>query len=376
MPPRRVLLMANSAWNLWNYRRALVRALQEKGYEVLLAAPEDRFSARLEAPFHSLRQWERGRFSPVALLRAVVEMARLMRREQPALCLFFTIPANLLGGWAAQLARTPYVAVVEGLGYAGSHALRWRLVGRPLFRSVLRSAWRVLFLNADDCQEAIREGLVASARAVLVPGPGVDAAHFAPRPSPVRAEVAFLYCGRLLRNKGVPVFVQAAQAVRAAGVRASFRILGAPDAGNPASLSMEEVLAWHRAGWVEYLGAADDVRPYLAEADAVVLPTYYREGMPRALLEAMCMEKIVIATNTPGCREVVVHGRTGFLVPPRDAQALAQAMLRVVALLPEQRAAMGREARQWVIERLSDRVVLPHYLAVVRAFFEETSNCI
>lgn len=102
MPPRRILIVANSAWNLWNYRRALVQALQERGYEVLLAAPEDRFSARLEAPFHSLRQWERGRFSPVALLRAVAEMARLMRREQPAVCLFFTTPANLLGGWAAQ----------------------------------------------------------------------------------------------------------------------------------------------------------------------------------------------------------------------------------------------------------------------------------
>jgi glycosyltransferase involved in cell wall biosynthesis len=372
MSSRRLLLISNSTWNLWNYRRRLVQALQEAGYEVLLAAPEDRFSAFLTAPFHPLRCLERGRVSPVAVGRAVAEIARLMHREQPALCLLFTTSANLMGGWAARLTRTPYMSVVEGLGYAGAHALRWRWVGRPLFRSALRGAQRVLFLNPDDLGEATRWGIVAPERAVLVPGPGVDAAHFAPRSSPEHAEVVFLYCGRLLRNKGVHLFAQAAQAVRAAGTPAVFRVLGAPDAGNPASLTLEEVMEWHRAGSVQYLGAADDVRPHLAEADAVVLPTYYREGMPRALLEAMCMEKIAIATDMPGCREVIVPGQTGFLVPPRDVQALTQVLLHVAALPPEQRAALGKAAHQRVMERFSDGVVLPHYLAVIQLFFEKT----
>ncbi len=366
MSSRRILLISNSAWNLWNYRRNLVQALHEADYEVLLAAPEDRFSASLTAPFYPLRCLERGRLSPLVVGRAVAEIARLMRREQPALCLLFTTSANLLGGWAARLTRTPYLSVVEGLGYAGAHALRWRWVGRPLFRSALQGAERVLFLNPDDLCEATRWGLVAPERAVLVPGPGVDTAHFAPHLSPERAEVVFLYCGRLLRNKGVHLFAQAAQALRAAGTPTVFRVLGAPDAGNPASLPLEEVMEWHRTGAVHYLGSADDVRPYLAEADAVVLPTYYREGMPRALLEAMSMEKIAIATDMPGCREVIIPGQTGFLVPPRNVQALTRALLHVASLSPEQRASIGKAARQWVVERFSDAVVLPHYLKVLK----------
>lgn len=362
MSSRRILLIANSAWNLWNYRRSLVQALQEAGYEVLLAAPEDRFSAFLRAPFYPLRCLERGWVSPLVVGRAVAEMVRLMHREQPALCLLFTTSANLLGGWAARLTQTPYLSVVEGLGYAGAHALRWRWVGRPLFRSALRGAQRVLFLNADDLCEAMRQGVVAPEKAALVPGPGVDAVHFAPHPSAERAEVVFLYCGRLLRNKGVHLFAQAARVVRAAGASAVFRVLGAPDAGNPASLPLEEVTEWHCTGAIQYLGSADDVRPHLAEADAVVLPTYYREGMPRALLEAMCMEKIAIATDMPGCREVIVPGRTGFLVPPRDVQALTRVLTHVSSLSPEQRASIGKAARQWVLERFSDAVVLPHYL--------------
>lgn len=365
MSSRRILLISNSAWNLWNYRRSLVQALQEANYEVLLAAPEDRFRTFLTAPLYPLRCLERGRVSPLVVGRAVAEIARLMRRERPALCLLFTTSANLLGGWAARLTRTPYLSVMEGLGYAGAHALLWQWIGRPLFRSALRGAQRVLFLNPDDLHEATRRDIVAPERAVLVPGPGVDAAHFAPRPSPEHAEVVFLYCGRLLRSKGVPLFAQAARTIRTAGTPADFRVLGAPDTGNPASLSLEEVMEWHRTGTIQYLGSADDVRPHLAEADAVVLPTYYREGMPRALLEAMCMEKIAIATDMPGCREVIVPGQTGFLVPPRDVQALTRVLTYIASLSSEQRASIGKAARQWVSERFSDAVVLPHYVKVL-----------
>ena len=371
MPPPRILLISNCAWNLWNYRRALVQALQQAGYEVLLAAPEDRFSASLTAAFYPLPSLKCRWTSPLAVGRAIAEVARLMRRERPEICLLFTTSANLLGGWAAQMTQTPYIAVVEGLGYAGANALRWRLIGRPLFRSALQAAQRVLFLNSNDLRETVAQGIIAPERAQLVPGPGIDEAHFTPRASPARGEVIFLYCGRLLRTKGVHLFAQAAHIVRAAGVSAVFRILGAPDPTNPASMNVEEVMQWHRAGVVEYLGYADDVRPHLAEADALVLPTYYREGMPRALLEAMCMEKITIATDMPGCREVVVPEQTGFLVPPRDAQALAKTMLLVAALTPEQRALMSQKARQRVVAHFSNGVVLPHFLRIVEEAIHE-----
>lgn len=369
MSPRRILLAANSAWNLWNYRRALIEAYQRAGLEVVLAAPSDRFQERLLAPFFPLRHMKRGHFSPASLLLAVNELAHLIRRERPSLCLFFTTSLNLLGNWAAHLTRTPAVSVVEGLGYAGSVSLRWRWAGQPVFRAALRHAHRVLFLNSDDLSEMVAQGIVSPKQALLVPGPGVDTEYFSPQPAPTHQQPVFLYCGRLLKNKGVSSFVQAARAVRAAGIKASFRLLGGPDPGNPASLRMREVMRWHREGAVEYLGSADDVRPYIAAADAIVLPTHYREGMPRALLEAMSMEKIAVATEVPGCREVVAVGQTGFLVPPHDVQALAQTLCEVATLSAEQRAAMGRAARQRVLQHFSNDIVLPHYLAVLETLF-------
>ncbi len=371
---RRILLAANSAWNLWNYRRALIEACQRAGMEVIVAAPPDRFQQRLCAPFFPLQHMQRGRFSPASLLLAVNELAHLMRRERPSLCLFFTTSFHLLGNWAARLTQTPAVSVVEGLGYAGSASWRWRWFGQPVFRAALRHAHRVVFLNSDDLNEMVAQDIVSPEQALLVPGPGVDTEYFSPQPAPTHQQTVFLYCGRLLRNKGVSSFVQAARAVRAAGIEASFRLLGGPDPGNPASLRMWEVMRWHREGVVEYLGPTDDVRPYIAAADAIVLPTHYREGMPRALLEAMSMEKIAVATDVPGCREVIAPGQTGFLVPPYDVQALAQTLCEIAALSAEQRAILGRAARQRVLRHFADDVVLPHYLAVLEAFFEKSKR--
>ncbi len=374
MPPQRILIAANSAWNLWNYRRALVQMLQGAGYEIVLTAADDSYSDRLEAPFFPLRQAGRGPVLPLEMLHTAAELARLMREQRPALCLFFTTSMNIMGSWAARRTRTPCISVVEGLGYVGSDPWRWRLVGRPLFRSALRQAHRVLFLNADDQRELVEQGVVTTRQSVRVPGPGVDEEHFAPRPSPGNARTVFLYCGRLLSNKGLPLFLQVARMMHSHGLPAEFRVLGSPDPNNPASLSEQEMIRRHQEGWVRYLGADDDVRPHLAAADAVVLPTYYREGMPRVLLEAMCMEKIVVATDVPGCREVVVPGQTGFLTPPRDTQALKRMLCYVLTLSAQERAAIGKAARQSVARQFSNRVVLPRYAAVIEEVFEQLNG--
>ncbi len=373
-PPQRILIAANSAWNLWNYRRALVQLLRQSGYEILLTAADDACCARLEAPFFSLKQAGRASVLPVEMLRTAAELARLMREQRPALCLFFTTSMNIMGNWAARRTRTPCISVVEGLGYIGSDPWRWRLIGRPLFRSALRQAHRVLFLNADDQRELVKQGVVTTRQSVRVPGPGVDEEHFAPWPSPGNARTVFLYCGRLLSNKGLPLFLQVARMMHSHGLPAEFRVLGSPDPNNPASLSEQEMMRRHQEGWVQYLGAADDVRPHLAAADALVLPTYYREGMPRVLLEAMCMEKIVVATDVPGCREVVAPGQTGFLIPPRDARALKQALCHVLTLPAQERAAIGKAARQSVVQQFSNRLVLPKYAAVIQDVFEQLND--
>ncbi|MFN0015255.1 MAG: glycosyltransferase family 4 protein [Saprospiraceae bacterium] len=367
MPPKKILLVANTAWNLWNYRRALTRALQDAGFEVVLAAPGDRFISLLETRFVSLQHLSRRSFSFFQNLRTLVELYRLFRRERPAVVLLYTVKPNILGNLAAWLAHSPTISVVEGLGHSGTSAARWRWLAAPLYRLALRSARRVIVLNRDDEQAFLYQKIAAPAQIVVIPGPGVDTDYFCPPPTPRRTSspTVFLFCGRLLSEKGIHEFVEAAQMVSRSGWEAEFRVLGSPDPGNPATVLEEQVRDWQQAGIVQFIGAADDVRPHLAEADVLILPSYYREGVPRSVLEAMAMEKIIVTTDTPGCRDTVDAGKNGFLIPPRRADLLAQIMLHILALPPDEWSVMGKYSRTKVIREFSDAVVLPQYMALL-----------
>ncbi|MBL7799034.1 MAG: glycosyltransferase family 4 protein [Saprospiraceae bacterium] len=370
MPTKKILLVANTAWNLWNYRRALIRALQTAGYEVVTAAPDDRFGSFLETRFIPLKHLSRRSFAFSQNLLALLELYRLLKRERPDAVLFYTIKPNILGNLAAQLSRTPAISVVEGLGYNGTSAAHWRWLAAPLYRLALLRTRRVVFLNRDDAQEFLQQKLVTQTQCRILPGPGIDTEYFCqPAFAKVTADkpdtVTFLFCGRLLYEKGIREFVEAARAVRQAGATAVFRVLGNPDPGNPSSIEPVELDTWRHEGIVQFYDSADDVRPQLAEADVLVLPSYYREGVPRSVLEAMAMGKIIVTTDTPGCRDTVEEGQNGFLIPPRRADLLAQTMLRVLGLPKNTRTELGRHSREKVIREFSDAEVLPQYLALL-----------
>lgn len=381
MTEKKIILVANTAWNLWNYRLPLIRALLHRGYTVVLAAPGDRFRealldalgrdypersdhpARIRfAPLHHL---SRSSLSPWQNFRLFWELCRLFRREKPALALLYTIKPNILGNFAGALAGIQTISVLEGLGYSGSAAARWRRLAAWLYRAALSAAQKVVFLNPDDYREFTTQKLVKRSKALVIHGPGVDTAHFFPVEQPTRERLVFLFSGRLLAEKGIREFAAAARQLHREGVRADFQILGAPDPGNPSSIAPSEVEDWAQAGFLHYRGRADDVRPILAGADVVVLPSYYREGVPRSVLEAMAMGKIIITTDTPGCRDTVETGQNGLLVPPRDTRALAAAMRQVLTLTPEQRAAMAARSLEKVRAEFSDERVIPLYLELI-----------
>lgn len=372
MPAKKILLVANTAWNLWNYRRTLIHALRTAGFEVVTAAPDDRFSPLPETRFVPLKHLSRRSFSPLKNLYALLELYRLLKHERPDAALLYTIKPNILGNLAARLTDTTAISVVEGLGHSGGPATRWRWLARPLYRLAFKFAARVVFLNRDDARDFLAQKLVTPAQCRIIPGPGIDTEFFRPPAVHVAkvdkaATVTFLFCGRLLYEKGIREFIEAARVVHgSSGATAGFRVLGSPDPDNPSSVEPVELAAWRHEGIVQFFDAADDVRPQLHEADVLVLPSYYREGVPRSVLEAMAMEKIIVTTDTPGCRDTVEDGRNGFLVPPRRADLLAQTMLRILALPPETRTAMGRYGRAKVIREFSDAVVLPQYLALLR----------
>lgn len=360
----KIVVVASFAPSLVNFRGRLLESLVSRGHEVIACAPEDDPGVA-----ETLGRWgvryqgipmARAGINPFADLRTLGALARLFLRLRPGLVLAYTQKPIIYGGIAARLTapRARRILMCSGLGYActggeGADRLRAfvRAVMARLFRLATARADRVLVFNRDDGIDMRRLGMVAPGQDIVqVPGSGVDVAHFRERPLP-GGPPTFLMIARLLRDKGVVDYVEAARMVRKRHPEARFRILG-PFDPNPSAVSERDMRGWVEEGTIEYLGSTHDVRPCLAEAGVFVLPSYYREGLPRSTLEAMATGRAIITTDSPGCREPVVHGENGWLVPVRDPQSLAAHMMRFIAQ-PDLMAQMGRRSREIAVGHYS-----------------------
>ncbi|MGE0873768.1 MAG: glycosyltransferase family 4 protein [Burkholderiales bacterium] len=365
---RDVWIAINTAWNIANFRAGLIAALQAGGFRVTAYAPPDAYVPAIEALGARFvpMALENARTNPLLELGTLLRMLRLLGGERPSLLLTYTPKVNIYLSLAARVRGIPVIANVSGLGrtfIAGGWLTR---VTRLLYRAAFSWPRKVFFQNAQDRDEFIAAGLVRTERTALLPGSGVDVARFSPRPArPEDGRFVFLMAARLLWDKGVREYVDAARLLRAEFPHAVFRLVGFLDVPSPAAVPRADVEAWQREGLIDYPGHADDMAPLYAAADCVVLPSY-REGMPRTLLEAAAMGLPVCATDVPGCRHAVVEGETGFLCPPRDAASLADAMRRVLRLAPEARRAMGAAARARVLREFDERIVIARYLEAVR----------
>ncbi len=372
----KIALVANTAWNLWNFRRSLIETLVNEGFEIVCLAPQDGFEEKLRGlkgvRFFPLRHLSRKSLSPFSNFQTLAEFTRLLRRERPDLVIFYTVKPNIFGAFAARLSGVPAIATVEGLGYAATASPFFRKIIFNLYRLAFRFVEKVVFLNQDDRSEFLARRVVPAAKTLVIKGTGIDTAYFYLEKNAVVGPV-FLFIGRLLSDKGIREFVQAAKQVKEVFPKIRFQILGSVDAGNPASIEQGELLHWIENQSVEYLGQSDDVRPFITRASVVVLPSY-REGMPRALLEGMAMGKPIITTDSVGCRETVDEGKNGFIVPSENAEALADAMLRFLQLPKAQQFAMGQHSRQKAETEFSDRVVLPQYFQLIQETFESSRS--
>lgn len=369
-PAPRIALVSNIAWTHWNYRRSLIKALEQADYEVVLLAADDASRLRIEqhthAKFFPLYQLSRRSLSPLQNLKFLFEIYVELRKLRPDIALFFTIRPNTLGNIAAAAAGIASISTIEGMGISGSSKGWLRRLTHTLYRLAFRHASKVIFLNNDDLQEFLEQGIVPPDKALLIHGPGVDLHHFAPRKKLGNPDhTVFLFVARLLSEKGIREFAEAARQLKKKGVPAKFQVLGSTDSGNPTTILDEELESWVQEGILEHLGFLEDVRPAIAEADVLVLPSYYREGVPRSVLEGMAMEKMVITTDNVGCRDTVEEAQNGFLVPPRDVPALVAAMERSMALSPNERAVMGRKSRLKAESEFGDEWVVPRYLSLI-----------
>jgi len=364
----RIAVAANSGWYLYNFRRSLMLALRDAGHRPVAISPHDEYIERLVQDGIDFIDFEldASGTNPFNEFTTVRRLRKLLVGGKFDAAFTYTPKANIYFGLAAKGMGLQHVPNVSGLGRVFI-ARSWLtpLVMR-LYRRAFASARVVIFQNADDEREFVDNGLVAAGQTARVPGSGVDLIAFAPAPYAAAdgneaAGLVFLFIGRILRDKGVLELVQAARLVKAQHPGIRFRMLGSVGAQNPTAVPQADVDSWVAEGLIEYLGSTDDVRPAIAAADCVVLPSY-REGVPRVLLEAAAMARPCIATDVPGCRDAVDRDSTGLFCDVRSATSLAAALLRFIAMPQARRRELGRLGRTKVEREFDERLVLRTYV--------------
>ena len=367
---KKILISLNTAWNLLNFRAGLIGGLVSSGYEVVAVAPKDEYVVKLEllgCRFVHLEMDNQGTH-PIRDLLLLWRFFRLLKTEKPDLCLFYTVKPNVYGSLASRLCGIPFINNVSGLGAVFIQGGWLSRFVSALYRLAFRNSNRVFFQNRDDLGLFLENKLVKVVLTDVLPGSGINLLRFTPNDDSDRKSLntpfRFLLIARMLKDKGVVEFVNAAQLLKESGVKAEFCLLGFLDVQNPAAISSEQMKEWTDQGFVKYLGVSDDVREHIASADCIVLPSY-REGTPRTLLEAAAMGKPIITTNVVGCKEVVEHGVNGFLCEVKNTQDLALKMKELLLLSDEQRRLMGESGRLKMEKEFDENIVIQKYLQAI-----------
>lgn len=374
---KRVLILVNNPAFFLSHRLEIAQAALAAGYEVHIATMDGPAVAQIRAHGfkHHVIPMTRSGKNPFQELRTLCALWRLMRRLRPHVVHAVTIKPVLYGGIAARFAGArvgPFLAAISGLGYLFTHDTGWqRRVALSLYRLALgRPSTRVIVQNESDQEMFVQAGVVQEKQCVLIPGSGVDIDKFTLTPEP-QEPITLVMAARLLHDKGVQEYIQAAQWAHKQGYDWRWQIAGSVDPGNPASLTEDEIKGWHDAGVVQWLGERQDIDKLYRQAHIVVLPSY-REGLPKSLIEAAASGRAVVTTDVPGCRDAIIADQTGLLVPVRDSQALAQAIERL-ALDNALRRQLGVAGRQLAEERFDVAHVVRVHLDLYKELAHKTA---
>jgi len=364
---KKIIITYNTCHYIFLFRVNLIRALQLNGYQVVAVAPEDKYSARLKelgVQFVPVNVDNKG-LNPIKDLFLLIDFVRVFKRVNPEVILNFTIKPNLYGSIAASYLGIPVVANVTGLGTAFLRGGLIKLIAKLLYASAFRNVGMVFFQNFYDHEQFLRWGHVSATNSDLLPGSGVDISKFSPDCAPrLNGMFRFLLIARMIRDKGIVEYAEAVRLLKAYGVDFEACLLGQVDVENRGSISREVIKQWERDGLISYLGEVNDVRSEIGAADCVVLPSY-REGTSKTLLEAASMALPLIATDVPGCNNVVIDGENGYLCEARNASSLAECMKRMMDLDVKARIEMGRRGRERMINFFDEKIVVDKYIEAI-----------
>ena len=368
--PRRLIYVVNEDWAFLLNRLPMARAAKKAGFEVHVATRVNDGAAAIEAEGFVLHPipLQRGGLSPLSALRVIAALRQITGRIQPDIAHHSGLQCCVYGSIAALGRKFPYVSALTGMGYVfTSTALRTRVL-RTILKRLLpallaRPGNVVLVQNPDDRAALIDLGINAKTIA-LIPGSGVNTDALQPLAEPDGA-ITYGFAGRLLTDKGIRALVAAHDIVRGQGFATNLLIAGTPDPANPASVPLEEVNEWTKRPGITWLGHVKDIASLWKRCHFAILPSH-REGLPGALMEAAACERAMIATDAPGCREIVIADQTGLLVPIENPQALAQAIVKL-STSPELRARYAKAARELVVSKLSAKIIGEQIVALYRS---------
>lgn len=369
---RKIAFVGNSLQTMCNFRLGVMTELARSGYEIVVIAPKD-------SDITVLKQ-NQIRLIPVDIdckgmnifvdLHLVNTLKQIYKRERFDLIFHYTIKPTIYGGWAARMARTPQISIITGLGYTFIRKGWINRVAKCLYRFSLRGAKEVWFLNQDDKTLFVEENIVAQYKTRLMNGEGVNLDKYKSVAAAPEGTFCFLFVGRVLWDKGVGEFVEAARVVKKQYPKVQFKILGQLGANNPACVNSQQMSEWEQTGAIKYVGETSNVQPYIEQSHCVVLPSY-REGVSRVLLEAASMEKPIIASNVPGCREIVIDGANGFLCEPKNSSSLIACMMHMLSLSVEERKSFGQNGRELVRRLYDEKNIVRLYKDKLNEFLPE-----
>ncbi len=368
-------IVINTSWHIYNFRTGLIKALQEMGYRVVAIAPQDIYSQKLvdtDMDYHDIKMNNMGT-NILEDTKLTYSYYKVFKKIKPDLLLLYTIKPNIYGSIAAKMLNIPVISSITGLGTVFLHDNLSSKVAKLLYKVTLNIPGKVFFENPHDKKVFLDQGFVKKEKTVLTPGACIDTNEFRPIEQVKFNEnnqPKFLFIARLVRDKGLIEYIDAIKLLRSKYPTIEFAILGPYYPGNPTAITEEEMDRWVEEGLVNYLGESDNVKSIISEYDCVVLPSY-REGLSRVLLEAASMEKPIVTTNVPGCKDVVEDGVNGFLCEKENAHHLAEKIEQIILLTNYDRMQMGKKGREKVVKEFDEPIVNDKYIAAIQEMLKQ-----
>lgn len=361
----KLIFIGNTAWSMYNFRRFVFQHFIQQKHEVIVIAPEDRAYQQLLVDLgcrYFPLQLEGKGHNPFNDIKTMLQIRSILKKEKPNCCFFYTIKPNIYGSLAASSLHIPYVPITTGLGYTFLTDNWISKIAKKLYKIAFKKAPKVWFLNQDDAEAFITNQIIKKEKAHILKGEGINVDNFEIHNE--NKELSFLLVARMLWDKGVGEFVEAATKLKKQYPHVKFRLLGFLGVNNPSAISKEQMDNWIEEGNIEYLGETKDVRPFLYQSSCIVLPSY-REGIPFSLMEGAAAGKPLIATDTTGCKDVLDNGVTGFLCKLKDADSLAEAMEKVITMSEEKRIEMGMRGREKMKNEFDVKLIIQQYQRVI-----------